>query len=75
VYDNETDGMMTQFPKNAQENDKQSCLSMNAYLREGEKLFSLSNTNMQCPQSICFSLKSNVMLKISEMPSNIQTNH
>jgi hypothetical protein len=38
VYDNETDGMMTQIPKNAQEDDKQSCLSMNGYLREREKV-------------------------------------
>ena len=55
--------------------DKKLFLSMNSYLREGEKLFSLSNTNMKCPQSICFSLKSDAMLKILEMPSNIQTNH
>jgi hypothetical protein len=38
VYDNETDGMMTQIPKNAQEDDKKSCLSMNGYLREREKV-------------------------------------
>jgi hypothetical protein len=31
VYDNETDDMMTQFQKNAQEDDKQSFLSMNGY--------------------------------------------
>jgi hypothetical protein len=75
VYDNETDGMMTQFPKNAQEDDKQLFLSMNGYFRELEKLFLLSNTNMQCPRSICFSLKSKVMLNFLEMHSNIQTNH
>ena len=52
MYDNETDGMMTQFPKNSQEDDKQSFLSMNGYLREEEKLFSLSNTKMQCPHTV-----------------------
>jgi hypothetical protein len=38
VHDNETDGMMTQIPKNAQEDDKQSFLSMNGHLREREKV-------------------------------------
>jgi hypothetical protein len=52
VYHNETNGMMTQFPKNAQEDDNQSFLSMNDYLREGENLFSLSNTKMQCPHTV-----------------------
>ena len=38
VHDNETDGMMTQIQKNAQEDDKQYFLSMNGYLREREKV-------------------------------------
>ena len=37
MYDNETDGIMTQIPQKCIRNDKKSFLSMNAYLREGEK--------------------------------------
>lgn len=75
MYDNETDGMMTQIPKNAQEDDKQSCLSMNGYLREREKVVSTIKHYDAMSSYKCFSMKSNAMLKISEMPSNIQTNH
>jgi hypothetical protein len=52
VYDNEIDGMMTQFPKMHKKMIIICCLSMNGYLREGEKLFSLSNTKMQCPHIV-----------------------
>jgi hypothetical protein len=46
VYESETDGIVTQFPKNAQGNDKQSCLSMNVYLREREKvLFTIKHSD------------------------------
>ena len=75
VYDNEIDGMMTQIPKNAQEDDKQSCILMNGYLKEREKVvFTIKHKDAMSSYK-CFSMKSNAMLKILEMPSNIQTNH
>jgi hypothetical protein len=43
-----TNDIMTSIPKTCIGNDKQSFLSMNVYLREGEWIFlALSNTKMQ----------------------------
>jgi hypothetical protein len=73
VNESETDDIMTRFPKMHKKNDKQSFLSMNFYLREGEEIFfSLSNTKMQRLHAIVLNQESNSMLNYSENDPNIQ---
>ena len=52
VNESETDDVMTQIPKKKNKNDKQSFLSMNFYLREGEEFLSFTtkqkNAKLSC---------------------------
>jgi hypothetical protein len=60
----EIDGMMTQFPKICTKYDKQSFL-FNEYLFKGKRKshFHYQTLDKECPQSILFSIKSNMMLQ------------
>jgi hypothetical protein len=64
VYESETDGMMTRFPKICMKYDKKSFI-FNEYLFKGKRKsrFHYQTLDKECPQSILFSIKSNMMLQ------------
>ena len=73
VNESETDDIMTRFQKHHKKTDKQSFLSMNFYLWEGEEFFPFTtkhkNVDISCN---CSQQESNSMLNYSENDSNIQ---